>query len=166
MVVGFISASPSESTGNSSGKPPACRTPRFTATASSRRCELQLTSSLQLLQMPISGFLWIVSSEKPSDFIQLRCRCPSSSPRPLSICADDQSISAVERDAKRIAQEQRLGQDVAFVAAAPIDANVLETDATRIVRVEHGAGEGREVDLVVAPRDLRSVFFRSAHVQM
>src|SRR6476620_10321364 len=77
MVVGFISASPSESTGNSSGKPPACRTPRFTATASSRRCELQLTSSLQLLQMPISGLLWIVSSEKPSDFIQLRCRNPS-----------------------------------------------------------------------------------------
>jgi hypothetical protein len=33
MVVGFISTSPSEIVGNSSGKPPADHTPRFTASA-------------------------------------------------------------------------------------------------------------------------------------
>ena len=33
MVVGFMNISPSEMVGNSSGKPPAAHTPRFTASA-------------------------------------------------------------------------------------------------------------------------------------
>ena len=55
MVVGFMYCSPSEITGNSSGKPPAAHTPRFTASATCRRCALQLFSSLNELQMPITG---------------------------------------------------------------------------------------------------------------
>ena len=55
MVVGRMNISPSEMVGNSSGKPPAAHTPRFTASATVRRCALQLFSSLQELQMPITG---------------------------------------------------------------------------------------------------------------
>ena len=55
MVVGFMRISPSEITGNSSGKPPALHTPRFTASATWRRCALQLFSSDHELAMPITG---------------------------------------------------------------------------------------------------------------
>ena len=55
MVVGFISISPSEMVQNSSGNPPASHTPRLTASATWRKCALQLLSSLQELQMPITG---------------------------------------------------------------------------------------------------------------
>ena len=37
MLVGLRKISPREMTGNSSGSPPACHTPRLTASASSRR---------------------------------------------------------------------------------------------------------------------------------
>ena len=50
-----MNISPSEMVGNSSGKPPAAQTPRFTASATVRRCALQLFSSLQELQMPMTG---------------------------------------------------------------------------------------------------------------
>ena len=40
MVVGRMNISPSEMVGNSSGNPPAAHTPRFTASATSRRCEV------------------------------------------------------------------------------------------------------------------------------
>ena len=55
MVVGRMNISPSEMVGNSSGNPPAAQTPRFTASATVRRCALQLLSSLQELQMPMTG---------------------------------------------------------------------------------------------------------------
>ena len=55
IVVGFIRTSPSEIVGNSSGKPPADHTPRFTASAAWRRCALQLVSSDHELAMPITG---------------------------------------------------------------------------------------------------------------
>ena len=55
IVVGFIIVSPSEMVGNSSGRPPASQTPRFTCSATIRRCALQVVSSLQELQMPITG---------------------------------------------------------------------------------------------------------------
>ena len=55
MVVGFMYCSPSEITGNSSGKPPAAHTPRLTASATWRRCALQLFSSLKELQIPMTG---------------------------------------------------------------------------------------------------------------
>src|SRR5215471_737407 len=52
---GFIRLSPSEIVGNSRGSAPACSTPRFTASASPRKWMLQLTSSDQELQIPITG---------------------------------------------------------------------------------------------------------------
>ena len=64
--------SPSEMVGNSSGNPPAASTPRLTASATVRRCALQLLNSLQELQMPMTGLFWKKSEEKPSDRIQAR----------------------------------------------------------------------------------------------
>ena len=58
--------------GNSSGNPPAAQTPRFTASATVRRCALQLFSSLQELQMPMTGLFWKTSEVKPSARIQAR----------------------------------------------------------------------------------------------
>ena len=66
IVVGFMYCSPSEITGNSSGHPPAAHTPRFTASATCRRCALQLFSSLNELQMPMTGLPWNASREMPS----------------------------------------------------------------------------------------------------
>ena len=81
IVVGFISDSPSDMTGNSSGKPPDWRTPRLTACASPRRCTLQLTSSLHELQIPITGRPRNVSFVTPVDFSHERCKNPSRSVR-------------------------------------------------------------------------------------
>src|SRR5262249_29717699 len=47
--------SPNEIVGNSSGHPPACQTPRLTASASARRPVLQWFNSLHELQLPITG---------------------------------------------------------------------------------------------------------------
>ena len=55
MVVGIISSSPREIVMNSRGKPLAANTPRFTASATERKRTLQSFSSLQELQMPITG---------------------------------------------------------------------------------------------------------------
>ena len=55
MVVGWICASPSEITGNSSGTPPESQTPRLTNSASSWRCWLHGARSDAELQMPIIG---------------------------------------------------------------------------------------------------------------
>ena len=77
MVVGFIRISPSEITGNSSGKPPALHTPRLTASATWRRCALQLLSSDHELQMPITGRPSNIASLKPSAFRYARCMKPS-----------------------------------------------------------------------------------------
>src|SRR5690606_11885192 len=52
IAVGRIWVSPSDITGNSSGKPPASYTPRLTYSASSRKELLQGVSSDQVLQMP------------------------------------------------------------------------------------------------------------------
>ena len=67
MVVGCMNISPREMVGNSSGRPPAASTPRFTATATSRRWALQLFSSLQELQMPTTGLPSKISAGKPSE---------------------------------------------------------------------------------------------------
>ncbi len=66
MVVGFMRISPSDSVGNSSGKPPALQTPRFTASATWRRWALQLVSSDQELAMPMTGRPSKTASLKPS----------------------------------------------------------------------------------------------------
>ena len=79
IVVGFMRISPSEMVGNSSGKPPAAQTPRFTASATCRRCALQLVSSLQELQMPMTGRPSNICSLKPSALIHERWANPSRS---------------------------------------------------------------------------------------
>jgi len=55
IAVGRRFDSPSDITGNSSGRPPASRTPRLTYSASSRKWALQGVSSDHVLQMPITG---------------------------------------------------------------------------------------------------------------
>ena len=55
IAVGRRFDSPSEVTGNSSGKPPASSTPRRTCSAITRKCALQGVSSDQVLQMPMTG---------------------------------------------------------------------------------------------------------------
>jgi hypothetical protein len=66
IAVGFISISANDITGNSSGKPPAIQTPRFTASAIGRRFTLQFVSSLQELQMPMIGLPSKTALENPS----------------------------------------------------------------------------------------------------
>ncbi len=55
MVVGLTNGSDSDIAGNSTGKPPACQTPRFTSSARARRCAWQELMSLQVLMMPMTG---------------------------------------------------------------------------------------------------------------
>src|SRR5262245_65379548 len=81
MAVGFIRASPSDIVGNSRGNPPACHTPRFTASATRRKCALQFVSSLQLFEMPMTGRPRKTSSVNPSVLTHARCRKPSTSRR-------------------------------------------------------------------------------------
>ena len=82
MAVGFINVSPNDITGNSTGKPPASSTPFFTASASSLKCPLQGVSSLQVLQMPITGLPSNISGGAPWFFIQARYIKPSLPLRP------------------------------------------------------------------------------------
>src|SRR6267142_5386699 len=79
IVVGFMRISPSEMVGNSSGKPPAESTPRLTASATWRRCELQLVSSDQELAMPMTGRPSNITSLQPSAFSHERWAKPSRS---------------------------------------------------------------------------------------
>src|SRR5581483_9315868 len=67
----------SEITGNSSGKPPALHTPRLTASATWRRCALQLLSSDHELQMPTTGRPSNIASLNPSALRYARCMNPS-----------------------------------------------------------------------------------------
>ena len=55
MAVGRISVSPVAMVGNSSGNPPACQTPRLTASATRCRWALHGASSDALVAMPITG---------------------------------------------------------------------------------------------------------------
>ena len=82
IAVGRSWVSPSDMTGNSSGKPPASQTPRFTDSAISRKCALQGVSSDQVLQMPMTGRPSNRSCGQPWFFIQLRYMKPSRSCRP------------------------------------------------------------------------------------
>ena len=62
-----MNGSPSEIVGNSSGTPPAFQTPRFAASATSRRCRLQWFSSLHELQTPMTGLFSKMSRFRPSE---------------------------------------------------------------------------------------------------
>ena len=55
MVDGLTKGSDSDIAGNSTGKPPACSTPRLTSSARARKCVWQKLMSLQVLTMPITG---------------------------------------------------------------------------------------------------------------
>ena len=72
IAVGRMTGSPSDIVGNSSGNPPACQTPRLTASATPRRCELQGVSSDQLLAIPMTGRPSKTSGVNPSARIQVR----------------------------------------------------------------------------------------------
>ena len=72
MAVGRSSVSPSDMTGNSSGKPPASYTPILTCSASVRKWLLQGVSSLKVLQMPMTGRPSNWSCGTPLPLTQLR----------------------------------------------------------------------------------------------
>ena len=55
MVVGFTNGSESEIAGSSTGKPPACSTPRFTSSTRSLKCAWHWLMSDQVLRMAITG---------------------------------------------------------------------------------------------------------------
>jgi len=55
MVVGFCIGSASEIAGISTGKPPACQTPRFTSSARCRKCVWQGLMSDQVLMIAMTG---------------------------------------------------------------------------------------------------------------
>jgi hypothetical protein len=55
MLVGFMYCSVTGCAGSSTGKPPACQTPRFTSSARVRKWKWQGLSSDQVLTMPITG---------------------------------------------------------------------------------------------------------------
>src|ERR1051325_4536526 len=77
IAVGFISVSPSDITGNSTGKPPASDMPRFTDSASSRKWALQGVSSDHVLQIPMTGLPLNSSSGIPWFFIHALYMNPS-----------------------------------------------------------------------------------------
>jgi hypothetical protein len=55
MVVGFWKASPRLMAGISTGKPPACHTPRLTSSTRCLKCVWQEFMSLQVLRMAMTG---------------------------------------------------------------------------------------------------------------
>ncbi|MNC92714.1 hypothetical protein D3C83_91870 [compost metagenome] len=55
IVVGFCIGSASEIAGISTGKPPACQTPRLTSSARWRKCVWQALMSDQVLRMAMTG---------------------------------------------------------------------------------------------------------------
>src|SRR5262249_23000920 len=82
IAVGFISVSPSEIAGNSTGRPPADSTPRLTASVIARKWRLQLTSSEKELQMPTTGRSAFQPPAKPPVRSTARCTRPEMSAGP------------------------------------------------------------------------------------
>ena len=72
IVVGFMYVSPTDSTGISSGKPPACHTPRFTSSARMRKWVWHELASLQVLRMAMTGRSPYSSGENPACFVRDR----------------------------------------------------------------------------------------------
>ena len=96
MVVGLTMTSPSDSAGSSTGKPPARSTPRFTASARSRRCAWQGDRSLQVLRIAITGRP--MNSSRRSPICCIRCRW-----------AKARMLSAVYQRALRRSSGRRVG---------------------------------------------------------
>ena len=85
IVVGAVNSSLSEIVGNSSGRPPASDTPRFTATATSNRATLQGLSSDHELQIPMTGRRPTSSAPHPAPRSHARRRVGfSASPASVS----------------------------------------------------------------------------------
>ena len=61
-----MKVSPTDRTGISIGKPPACQTPRLTSSARVRKCAWQGLASLQVLRIAITGLPRKSSAAKPS----------------------------------------------------------------------------------------------------
>src|ERR1700761_9173042 len=81
MAVGRRSVSPRAIAGNSSGKPPACQTPRLTDSATRCRWTLHGASSDQVVAIPITGRPSNTSDVNPWLRIQDRWFIPA---RPLA----------------------------------------------------------------------------------
>ncbi len=64
--VGLQYVSDKVDTPNSTGKPPACHTPRLTCSARSRRCMWHGFSSDQVLRMAMTGLPWCSEASTPS----------------------------------------------------------------------------------------------------
>jgi hypothetical protein len=73
IAVGLTNISDRERTGISTGKPPACQTPRFTSSARSRKCVWHWARSLQVLRTAITGRSRSSSPANPIWAIRLRC---------------------------------------------------------------------------------------------
>jgi hypothetical protein len=83
IVVGFIRSSPSEIDPNSAGIPPASRTPRRTAPASSRSGRLHGFSSLAEFAIPITGRPPRRLTSRPAVAKATRC-CIATSSSPVN----------------------------------------------------------------------------------
>ena len=83
MEVGFIRSSPSEIDPNSAGIPPASRTPRRTAPASSRSGRLHGFSSLAEFAIPITGRPPCRLTSRPAVAKATRC-CIATSSSPVN----------------------------------------------------------------------------------
>jgi hypothetical protein len=73
IEVGERNTSPSDTVGNSIGRPPAASTPRFTASMSSGKCRWQLLKPLRESAIPTTGRASI-SPEYPMLFAKERRR--------------------------------------------------------------------------------------------
>ena len=67
-----MNVSPTESTGISIGKPPACQTPRLTSSARMRKWAWQGLASLQVLRIAMTGLPAKSSAAKPSPLARER----------------------------------------------------------------------------------------------
>src|SRR6266568_4461834 len=157
IVVGFMRISPSEMVGNSRGNPPADHAPRFTASATCRRWELQLVSSDQELAIPITGRPSKTRSLNPSVLIHERWTKPSRSLRPnqlrlLSGCAVMGTLRGTDYRVRTEAERAAL--------RPPTAPTVLGDPATKEIRMRlagkvavvtgGGSGIGRGILLAMA----------------
>ena len=76
MVDGFMNGSESVIAGISSGKPPACHTPRFTSSARWRKCAWHWLMSLHVLMIAITGLP--VKSSRAKPLCSVRERWPNA----------------------------------------------------------------------------------------
>src|SRR5437870_131294 len=118
-------------TGNSTRKPPAWGTPRLTASASPRRWTVQLTSSLQLLQMPSTARPRNVPFVAPVALSHDRCRNPSRAHRRERLVEKEGLGAGVHgaRDRDRLALAAREHRHLGADGTKRADADVVDVPA-------------------------------------